>query len=136
MVKKELKKLRRRELVDIIYQMKKNEEQLQAEISSLKEEIQDKRLRLSQAGSVADAAATISNLFADAQKTADLYLNEIACMKEDAEKECTKAIEDAKQQAQQILAEGKKQYDALNERYKADYQKWQTLQADIEKQTK
>ena len=60
MISKELKRLSRRELVDIIYQMKKNEQQLEEELASLREEVQDKRLRLSNAGSIAEAAVSVS----------------------------------------------------------------------------
>lgn len=60
MISKDLKKLSRRELMDIIYQMKKNEQQLQEEIASLQEALQDKRIRLSTAGSIAEAAASIT----------------------------------------------------------------------------
>ena len=88
MVSKELKKLSRRELVDIIYQMKKNEQQLQEEVAALKEELQDKRIRIEETGSVAAAALSITDVLGAAQRTADLYLHEITCMKEDAEKEC------------------------------------------------
>ena len=100
MVSKELKKLSRRELVDIIYQLKKNEEQLQEKIASLEEELQDKRIKLSVAGSIAEAAVDITNVFHTAQRTADLYLHEIACMKAEAERECAKMLEDARKEAE------------------------------------
>lgn len=96
MVSKELKKLSRRELVDIIYQMKKNEQQLQEEVAALQEALQDKRIRIEEAGSVADAALSISDVLGAAQKTADLYLHEIACMKADTEKECARMLEKIK----------------------------------------
>ena len=95
-VSKELKNLSRRELVDIIYQLKKNEQKLQEEIAFLQESLQEKRLRLSEAGTVADAAISITDLLSTAQKTADLYVREIAAMKEDAEKECAKMLEEAR----------------------------------------
>ena len=104
-MEKELKKLSRRELVDVIYQMKKNEQQMQEEIAFLKSELEDKRIRISRAGSIAEAAADITQIFSCAQRTADLYLNEIAAMKEDAEKECAAMIEDAKKRAAEILPE-------------------------------
>ena len=84
MVSKELKKLSRRELIDIIYQLKKNEQQTQEQLAALEEALQDKRIRLSVAGSIAEAATDITQVFATAQRTADLYLHEIAAMKEDA----------------------------------------------------
>ena len=47
MINKELKHLNRRELVDIIYQLKKNEQEMQEELESLKKELEDKRIRIS-----------------------------------------------------------------------------------------
>lgn len=107
MIGKELKKLSRRELVDIIYQLKKNEQEKQEEMAALEEALQDKRIRISVAGSIAEAAADITRIFSAAQRTADLYLNEIAAMKEDTEKECAKMLEDARKQAERILAEAR-----------------------------
>ena len=131
MVSKELKRLSRRELVDIIYQLKKNEQELQDQIASLQESLQERRIRMSVAGSIAEAATDITNIFAAAQRTADLYLQEISCMKQDAQLECSKMVEDAKDQVVQILSDGEKQYAALNARYEIDYKKWQQLQTEI-----
>ena len=114
MINKELKKLSRRELVDIIYLMKKNEQQMQDEIAALQQALQDKRMKISAAGSIAEAAADIAQVFSAAQMTADLYLNEIACMKADAEQECAKMLEDARQQVKDILADGEKQLATRN----------------------
>ena len=131
---KELKKMSRRELMDIIYQMKKNEQQMQEEIASLQEALQDKRIRLSVAGSVAEAAASITNVFSVAQKTADLYLQEISCMKEETKRECEEKIDAANRAAAKIMADGEKQYAQLQQlqlRYQAEYQKWQQLHAAV-----
>ena len=98
-MERELKKLSRRELVDVIYQMKKNEQFLREEIADLKAQLEDKRLRISDAGSIAAAAADITKLFSTAQQTADLYLSEIRCLKADTEKECAQMLEDAKAKA-------------------------------------
>lgn len=110
--------------MDIIYQMKKNEQQLQEEIASLQEALQDKRIRLSTAGSIAEAAASITNVFSAAQMTANLYLQEISCMKEETEKECAKKIEDANRTVAKILSDGEKQYAALKVRYQAEDNTW------------
>ena len=105
MIGKELKKLSRRELVDIIYQLKKNEQENREKIETLEEELQDKRIRISVAGSIAEAATDITRIFSTAQRTADLYLFEIASMKAETEKECAKMLENARKQAEMILAE-------------------------------
>ena len=127
MISKELKRLSRRELVDIIYQLKKNEQKMQEEIESLKNELQDKRIRISTAGSIADAAMSVTNVFSTAQMTADLYLREISYMKENTEKECEKKIEDAERKVKKILADGEKKFDTLKAAYKSEYVKWQQL---------
>lgn len=103
MISKELKKLNRRELVDIIYQLKKSENQLREQVAALEQALQDKRIKLSVAGSIAEAAMDVTNIFATAQRTADLYLHEISCMKADAERECAKIIEEAHKKAKMIL---------------------------------
>lgn len=111
---KELKKLSRRELVDIIYQMKKNEQQMQEEIAALQAELQDRRIRLSEAGSIAQAAVNISQVLTAAQQTADLYLQEITAMREETERECAAMLEEARSKVRSIFAEGEKQFAALN----------------------
>lgn len=132
MVSKELKNLSRHELLDIIYQMKKNEKQMEEEISALQEALREKRIRNSVAGSIAEAAVSITNVFSAAQMTADLYLQEIARMKEETEQECAKRIAEADEEAARILAEGEEKYEALRLRYRAKYKKWQQLLDEIE----
>jgi hypothetical protein len=48
---------------------------------------------------VAEAAVSVSNVLSSAQEAADLYLREIACMKQDAERECERIIAQARQTA-------------------------------------
>ena len=132
MVSKELKKLSRRDLIDIIYQMKKNEQKMQEEIASMKTALEDKRMRLSDAGSIAEAAVSITDVFSTAQSTADLYLQEISALKEETEQVCRQKIDIANRHVTRILTEGKKDYQILLDRYQKDYEKWQQLCAEIE----
>lgn len=132
MVSKELKKLSRRELVDIIYQLKKNEQELQEELASLLEALQDRRIHLSTAGSIAEAAISITNVFSSAQTAADLYLQEIACMKQETETECAKMIRDAKKQAAEIIAESEKQRAILDEVYQRELEKLKKLHQRVQ----
>ena len=105
MIHKELRKLNRRELIDIIYQMKKNEQQMQEQIAALQAELEEKRLRLSQAGSIAEAALAVTNVFSSAQAAADLYLQEISSMKVETERECKQILEQARKTAADIQPE-------------------------------
>ena len=132
MVSNDMKKLSRRELVDIIYQMKKQEQEMQEEIASLQKSLEDKRIRLSAVGSVAEVAADITQVFSAAQKTADLYLYEIECMKADTENKCAEMLEDAKKKAKDILIYGAKKFADLNTCYKVEYEKLQVLRKEVQ----
>ena len=128
---KELKRLSRRELVDIIYQLKKNEQEMQEKIESLNTELHDKRIRISSAGSIADAAVSLTNVFSLAQMTADIYLQEISYMKEKTEKDCAKKIGDAENKVRETLADGEEKYATLKAAYKSEYTKWQQLKTEV-----
>ena len=133
MLNKELKKLSRRELVDIIYQLKKNEQQMEAQIAALEESLQEKRIRISVAGSIAEAALGVTNVFSTAQMAADLYLHEIERMKEETEKECERMLEEANRRAERTILESKKRADSIALGYQAEYKKLQQLRAEVQR---
>lgn len=74
-MKKELRYYSRKELVDIIYQLKKNEERLKAENESLKEQLEARRVIVDKAISVARSAFELSDVVKRAESTAELYLS-------------------------------------------------------------
>ena len=132
MVSKELKRLSRRELVDVIYQMKKNEKKLQDEITSLQEALQGRQLQLSTAGSIADASLSLASVFSSAQTAADIYLQEITRMKLDAEAECARMIEDARQRSEKMIAQSERRCADLNEQYRRECVKWYRLHQEVQ----
>lgn len=77
MADKELRKLKRSELVDIIYQMKKNEQKLQEENAELKRRLGDREIKMENVGSLAEAALALSDVFKAADEAVALYVEEI-----------------------------------------------------------
>ena len=77
MADRELKKLSRAELIDIIYALKEREEDLSAQVTSLQEKLAQREIQLSRAGSIAEAALAINRVFEQAQAAADDYLNSV-----------------------------------------------------------
>ena len=67
MTDKEFKRLSRAQLIDIIYQLQLQIDKLNEEKQELENELADKRLRLSPAGNIAEAALGINNCFRSAQ---------------------------------------------------------------------
>lgn len=107
MTDKEFKRLNRAQLIDIIYQLQLQNDQLNAEKKALADELADKRIRLSSAGNIADAAVAIHNVMQAAQDAASHYLEEIRMMREDTQRECQRLLESAKAEAEAILAQAR-----------------------------
>jgi len=74
---KELKHLNRRELLEILLEQSRLLDKQRQEIAMLEEKLQSRELRVGNAGSLAEVAAELSGLFEAAQKTAELYLDNI-----------------------------------------------------------
>lgn len=123
MAKKEFRRLSRKDLVDIIYQMKKSEQELQAENKQLRKKIQSRRIAVSDAGSIADAALKLTDIFTVAQSSADMYLAEIEQRHADIERECSLLINKARNESKEIIRQAQEQRDAIV----AQTQKAQTL---------
>ena len=88
-----IRKLTRSQLIEIIYHLQLNLEELENENKLLKEKLEDKRTRLKNAGNIADAALEINDVMESTQKAADMYLDEIREMKKETkEKEKVKNL--------------------------------------------
>lgn len=74
MTDKELRKLSRRELVDILCELQRRNDALSEQNTQLRQELEDKALRLSTAGSIAEAALRVNGVFEAAQAAAEQYL--------------------------------------------------------------
>ena len=69
-----LKKLNRRELLEILIAQQKEIESLQTQLQECQEALASKELKIQEAGSLADAALSLNNIFEDAQRAAEQYL--------------------------------------------------------------
>ena len=124
MTDKEFKKLTRAQLIDIIYQFQLQIDKLTEQNQELERELADKRLRLSDAGNIADAALEINNCFRSAQNAAEQYLNEIKIIREEAEAQRQRILSEAQAEAEAIIAGAKKtrsEYDSAIEAILKEY---------------
>lgn len=74
MTEKELRRLRRLDLIEIIYKYQRRERKLQEENETLRAQLDSKVLKLKEAGSIAKAALELNGVFEAAQRAADQYL--------------------------------------------------------------
>lgn len=108
MTDKEFKRLSRAQLIEIIYRLQLELDKVNDEKQLLESELKDKRLRLSNAGNIADAALEINDCFRSAQNAAEQYLNEIKAIREETDTERQRILKEAKAEAEAIIAGAKK----------------------------
>ncbi|MCJ1976504.1 DNA repair protein [Pseudolactococcus paracarnosus] len=77
MNQKELKKLRRSDLFKLLVEQANKIEQQQSEIDALEMQLQDRKLTIENAGSIAEASLALNKVFETAQLAADLYIENI-----------------------------------------------------------
>ena len=104
MTDKEFKRLSRSQLIDIIYQLQLKQEELVAENEKLSAELADKRIRISKAGNIAEAAIEIHNVMQAAQDAAEHYLSEVRLRIDEKQAQLIKEAED---KAAAIIEEAK-----------------------------
>ena len=124
MTDKEFKRLSRAQLIDIIYQFQLQVDELTEQNRELERELADKRLRLSDAGNIADAALEINGCFRIAQNAAEQYLNEIKAIRDETETERQRILAQAQAEAAAIIAEAKNTQGDYNSAIEAILQEY------------
>ena len=128
MTDKELRRLSRAELIDILYELQKRGEELDAQNQQLRRQLEQRQLHLAEAGSIAEAALRVNGVFEAAQAAADQYLLSVQASVASAEQK----VADAERQAEEILrdaqVQAQKLLDDANRRAMA---RWSELQREI-----
>ena len=73
MADRELRHMRRTELVEIIFALKQSEDQLKAENADLTAKLEQRQIHLDSAGSIAQAALELNHVFEAAQAAAESF---------------------------------------------------------------
>ena len=74
MTEKELQKLTRQDLLELLLASEKENEELRKEVQTLRENAEDKQLMLDKVGSIAEASLLVNGVFTSAQAAADQYV--------------------------------------------------------------
>lgn len=99
MTEKKLKRLNRSELLEMLLAQSKEVEHLKEELKIAKEALESKRRIELKAGSIAEASLKLTNIFEDAQKAADIYLQNIKWIQGETWKEAEKILREAYKRA-------------------------------------
>lgn len=109
MADRELRKLSRLELIDLIYQLRSENVELEQRLNEYEEKLSDRTITVENAGSIADAALALNEVFETAQRTVDQYLYSVKVAYADQETQ----IQKTKQQCEQMLSEATEEAEKI-----------------------
>ena len=114
MTERELKRMSRTEILELLLSQTNRIEELEeklkeatAKAQEATKQMQDRQIKIDQAGSIAEASLQLSDIFQDAQVAADLYLENIKKMEEDTKNQSDKLLADTRKQCDEMVAKAK-----------------------------
>lgn len=107
MTDRELKKLSRAELLEMLIEQSKRAEELQEKLDKAEAELNNRQLKVDEAGSIAEASLRLNGVFEAAQAASEQYLENIRALQERQDKICAKREVESKKEAECLLAETK-----------------------------
>lgn len=136
MTKNDAKKLRRGDLLELLIEQTEENQRLMNKISQLETKLSERVIVMEQAGSIADAALGLTEVFSQAQDSADRYLESIRQKQAEAEDALCQAREKAKQIEQKAQEEGQTTVRKAREEGQATLQKAQEEAQELTRQTR
>lgn len=105
MTDKELRKLSRSVLLEMLLEQSRENDRLRAQVEQLQRQLSDRQLKIDQAGSIAEASLQINQVFEAVQVAAEQYLENIRTLSGRQEQICRQREEESAQKANALLAE-------------------------------
>ena len=107
MTEKDLKKLNRYQLLELLIIQTERADELQKKLDAAQELLDSRDVKLTVMGSIAEASLHLGGVFEVAQNAADTYLNaakeRAAAIEEEAMRNAERILNEAKQKAMQML---------------------------------
>ena len=116
MREKEMRKLSRADLLELLLQERKENEELRAEVKRLQEQLDDRILKGKKAGSIAEAALQLNGVFEAAQNAAYQYLENIRVLVDKYKRACEKMKADTEARCRDMEMRMKERYEQSVER--------------------
>lgn len=136
MENKDLKRMRRSDLIEIIYEYQSREQILTRKNEELAALLSDRRTHIEKAGSIAEAALALQHIFEAAQAAADLYVDEVRDANADADRRAREILDAARREADAMRRQAREECDVMRGKVTellANYQELRSLMAGQEK---
>ena len=99
-----LKKLNRKQLLEILLEQTKRIEELEIELQTTKDKLKDKNVKINNVGSLAEASLILSDIFKAADEAIAIQIQNIENIAKEEEKRVKKELREYKKKAKEKLA--------------------------------
>lgn len=113
MTDKELKRLSRGELLEMLIQQSKELERLRKQLDAAQTALQNREIAITNAGSIAEAALQLNGVFTAAQDACQQYIENICHLSQNQERICAQRDAESQAEAKRIVEEARKESEAL-----------------------
>lgn len=112
MTDKELKKLHRRDLLELLIHQTEDNEKLQSDVDLLNAQLQSKNVNMAKAGSIAEAVVQVNEVFQKADKIAEEYIENVRLLSERQEETCARMERECQEKCDAMVEEAENQCKA------------------------
>lgn len=112
MTDRELRKLSRADLLELLLEQLKQNEQLQSQLTAARNQLAERKRVMDKAGSIAEAALQLNGVFEAAQAACTQYIEDVEQLSERQAQICAQMERQTRETCDQMLAEAKVQSQA------------------------
>lgn len=113
MTPKELKRLSRRDLLEMLLELSRENEEIRGENTRLRSELENRNVAIEESGSLAEAALRLNGVFQAAQEACDQYTRNIQSRNADLEQNCRSMEQQTKEKCDEMLAQAQAQAEDI-----------------------
>lgn len=107
MTEQELRKLKRADLIELLISQIRENDYLTKQNAKLSQMLEEREIKIDEAGSIAEAAIAINNVFADAQAAADQYLENMHALNRQQEDAMLRREKESRRICESQIAEAR-----------------------------
>ena len=105
MTDKELRRLSRVDLLELLLAQRRENEQLRCILDQTQAQLADRTIKIDKAGSIAEASLQLSGIFTAAQDSCQTYLENIRLLSERQSRICQQMEQETKEKCDRMVAE-------------------------------
>lgn len=105
MTEKELRRLSRTDLLELLLAQRKENEQLRCILDQTQAQLANRTLQINKAGSIAEASLQLSGIFSAAQDSCEYYMENIKLLSERQNQVCQQMEQETREKCDRMVAE-------------------------------